>query len=89
MSVHCQYNNFMAKVFKNGNSLAVVVPQVYAHQLNISSGSTVLWKQKDEGLLLITENKTKKATEIDPRVIDLIKKISKKYTQVWQDLAKL
>ena len=79
----------MRKVFKNGNSLAVTVPTSYAHQLSIRDGSKVEWKQTDEGLLLIHQKKAKKPTEIDPEVAKLIKKISKKYAQVWQDLAKV
>ncbi len=79
----------MGKVFKNGNSLAVTVPKIYAHQLRIQHGSQVTWKETEQGLLLVSENKTKKATEIDPKVAELIDKISKKYTLVWQDLSKV
>ena len=79
----------MRKVFKNGNSLAVTVPKSYAHQLSIRGGSEVEWKETPEGLLLVHEKRAKKPTEIDPEVAKLIKKISKKYSQVWQDLAKV
>ena len=79
----------MRKVFKNGNSLAITVPKEYAHQLNIKHGSNVSWKQIEEGLLLVSEEPQKKPTQIDPEVASLIKKISKKYSQVWQDLAKI
>jgi len=79
----------MRKVFKNGNSLAVTVPKAYAHQLSIRDGSRIEWKNTDEGLLLVHEKKGKKPTEIDPKVAKLIKKISKKYSQVWQDLARI
>lgn len=79
----------MARVYKNGNALVVSVPKVYAHDLNITHGSSVNWKKTDEGLLLVAEKIAKKATEIDPEVAKLIDKISKKYKQVWQDLAKV
>lgn len=79
----------MRKVFKNGNSLAVTVPKTYAHQLSIRNGSQVEWRQTTEGLLLVHETRAKKPIEIDPEVAKLIKKISKKYSQVWQDLAKV
>lgn len=79
----------MRKVFKNGNSLAVTVPKAYAHQLSIRDGSQIDWKQTEDGLLLMHEKRAKKPTEIDPEVAKLIKKISKKYSQVWQDLAKI
>lgn len=80
----------MRKVFKNGNSLAVTVPKAYAHQLRIRDGSKVEWKQTNEGLVLIHQKKsTKNPTDIDPEVAKLIKKISKKYAKVWQDLAKV
>lgn len=79
----------MRKVFKNGNSLAVTVPKTYAHQLSIRRGSEVEWKQTEEGLLLTTKRVGKKPTEIDPEVARLIKKLSKKYAGVWQDLAKV
>lgn len=79
----------MRKVFKNGNSLAVTVPKAYAHQLSIRDGSTIEWKNTDEGLLLIHEKKTRKPTDINPEVAKIIKKLSQKYTGVWQDLAKL
>lgn len=79
----------MRKVFKNGNSLAITVPKTYAHQLSIRAGSKVEWKPTEEGLLLVHEEKTKKPTEIDPKVARLIKKLSKKYAGVWQDLARV
>lgn len=79
----------MRKVFKNGNSLAVTVPKTYAHDLNIRRGSTVEWRQTEEGLLLTTKRADKRPTEIDPEVARLIKKLSKKYAGVWQDLAKV
>lgn len=79
----------MGKVFKNGNSLAVTVPKVYAHQLSIRDGSKIEWEKVDQGLLLTHEKRNRPASEIDPEVARLIKKISKKYTQVWQDLAEL
>ncbi|MBI2596008.1 AbrB/MazE/SpoVT family DNA-binding domain-containing protein [Candidatus Daviesbacteria bacterium] len=79
----------MGKVFKNGNSIAVTIPKVYAHQLNIRPGSPVEWKKSSSGLTLVPEKTLKPSTEIDPEVARLIKKISTKYTQVWQDLAKL
>ena len=79
----------MGKVFKNGNSLAVTVPKTYAHQLSIRSGSEVHWQETTDGLLLIHERKTRKPTEIDPKVAELIDKIDKKYTQVWDDLSKV
>ena len=79
----------MRKVFKNGNSLAVTVPKTYAHELSITRGTEVEWEKRDEGLLLTTKRSGKKPTEIDPEVAKLIKKLSKKYSGVWQDLAKV
>lgn len=79
----------MRKVFRNGNSLAVTVPKTYAHQLSIRDGSQVEWKQTNEGLLLVHEKRTKKPTDIDPEVVKIIKKLSKKYAGVWQDLARV
>lgn len=78
----------MQTVFKNGNSLAVTVPKVYANELSIEAGTDVSWKKTEEGLLLTT-SKIRKPTEIDPEVVKLIKKISKKYAQVWEDLSKV
>ncbi len=89
LSVHLWYNINMRKVFKNGNSLAVTVPKAYAHDLSLTTGSNVDWKKTEEGLLLVSQNRAKKAAQIDPEVAKLIKKISKKYTQVWQDLSKV
>lgn len=80
----------MRKVFKNGNSLAVTVPKSYAHQLSIRDGSKIEWKETNEGLLLVHEQKTaKRPSEIDPEVAKLIKKLSKKYSGVWQDLSRV
>ncbi|HCB23401.1 hypothetical protein A3B42_00285 [Candidatus Daviesbacteria bacterium RIFCSPLOWO2_01_FULL_38_10] len=79
----------MRKVFKNGNSLAVTVPKVYAHQLSIRDGSKVEWRKIEEGLILITERTGKKPNEIDPAVVKLINKLSKKYAGVWQDLSRV
>lgn len=78
----------MQTVFKNGNSLAVTVPKMYARDLEIGAGTNVSWKKTSQGLLLTT-SQTKKATEIDPEVAKLIKKISKKYAQVWEDLSRV
>ncbi|MBI2019620.1 AbrB/MazE/SpoVT family DNA-binding domain-containing protein [Candidatus Daviesbacteria bacterium] len=79
----------MRKVFKNGNSLAVTVPKAYAHQLSIKAGSQVEWKPAEEGILLTTKRTGKKPTDIDPQVAKIIKKLSKKYAGVWQDLARV
>lgn len=79
----------MGKVFKNGNSLAVTVPKSYAHQLSIKEGSEVRWEKTKQGLSLITETQIKNPTQIDPEVAKLVKKLSRKYTQVWQDLSRL
>lgn len=80
----------MGKVFKNGHSLAVTVPKSYAHQLSIRDGSKIVWKETDEGLLLVHEQRVaKKPSAIDPEVAKLIKKLSKKYSGVWQDLSKI
>lgn len=79
----------MRKVFKNGNSLAVTVPKAYAHQLSIRSGSEVEWKPTEEGILLTTKRTGKKPIDIDPEVAKIIKKLSKKYAGVWQDLARV
>lgn len=78
----------MQTVFKNGNSLAVTVPKVYANELNMEAGTDVEWKKTNDGLLLST-SQVRKPTEIDPEVAKLIKKISKKYAQVWGDLSKV
>lgn len=78
----------MQTVFKNGNSLAVTVPKPYANELNIEAGTNVAWEKTNKGLLLTT-TQPKKPTEIDPEVAKLIKKISKKYAQVWEDLSKV
>ncbi len=77
----------MGKVFKNGNSLAVTVPKTYAHELSIRDGSQIEWRKTEEGMFLSTSRTGKKPTEIDPEVAKLIKKLSKKYSGVWQDLS--
>lgn len=80
----------MQKVFVNGNSLAVTVPKVFADQLNIKTGTPIQWEITDKGLLLYTPQKASKSpTTVDPKVAKLIGKLSKKYSQVWQELAKL
>lgn len=79
----------MPKVFKNGNSLAVTVPKVYAHDLHIRDGSEINWARTEAGLLLSHNKPTKKATDIDPEVTKLIDEIDKKYSGVWEDLSKI
>lgn len=80
----------MQKVFVNGNSLAVTVPKGFADQLDIKSGTPIQWEKTDKGLLLYTPQKTAKSpTTVDPKVLKLIEKLSQKYSQVWQELAKL
>jgi len=90
MSAQCQYNINMQKVFVNGNSLAVTVPKVFANQLDIKSGTLIEWEKTGKGLLLYAPQKASKSpTAIDPEILKLIGKLSKKYSQVWQELAKL
>jgi putative addiction module antidote len=80
----------MQKVFVNGNSLAVTVPKAFATQMDIKTGTPIQWEKTNKGLLLYTPQRTSKSpSEIDPKVIKLIEKLSKKYSQVWQELAKL
>lgn len=80
----------MQKAFINGNSLAVTVPKAFADQLNIKTGTPVQWEKTDNGLLLYAPQKAAKSpSSIDPKVAKLIEKLSKKYSQVWQELAKL
>lgn len=78
------------KTIQVGNSVAVTIPKIFADQLDIKSGTPVQWEKTNQGLLLYTPQKsTKSPTTIDPKVLKLIDKISKKYSQVWQELAKL
>lgn len=79
----------MQKVFKNGNSLAVTIPKTYAHEINITKGSTVEWEKTEQGLFLKTQKPAKQAQHIDPEVVKLISRLSKKYSQVWEELAKI
>ena len=79
----------MGKVFRNGNSLVVTLPKAYAHQLSIRSGASIEWEKNRKGLLLTAKRVERKPSEIDPEVARLIKKISKKYAGVWQDLSKV
>jgi len=79
----------MRKVFKNGNSLAVTVPKAYAHQLSIRDGSQIEWRKAEDSLILTTKRAGRKPAEIDPEVAKLIKKLSKKYSGVWQDLSRV
>ena len=79
----------MPKVFKNGNSLAVTVPKIYAHDLRIRDGSQINWQKTEQGLLLIHEKRARKPTDIDPEVVKLIDKITQKYSGVWEDLSKV
>lgn len=79
----------MRKVFKNGNSLAVTVPKSYAHQLSIRDGSQIEWTKTEDSLILTTKRAGRKPSEVDPEVARLIKKLSKKYAGVWQDLARV
>lgn len=79
----------MRKVFRNGNSLAVTVPKEYANKHKIQEGSLIDWNESEQGLVLSVEEDAKPATLIDPEVAKLIQKISKKYSLVWQELAKL
>lgn len=80
----------MQKVFVNGNSLTVTIPKPFADSLNIKSGAQIDWEKTDKGLLLFVPQKSaRKAIEVDPEVAKLIKKLSKKYSSVWQELASL
>ncbi|MBI2022750.1 AbrB/MazE/SpoVT family DNA-binding domain-containing protein [Candidatus Daviesbacteria bacterium] len=77
----------MGKVFKNGNSLAVTVPKVYAHDLNISHGSTVEWVKTDQGLLLKSEN-SKFSGAVTPEFAKLVEEIINEHEDVLKELAK-
>lgn len=78
------------KIIKVGNSLATTVPKSLADQLNIKSGTPVAWEKTGKGLLLYIPEKVDKSPQsVDPEVLKLIDKISKKYSKAWQELAKL
>ena len=78
------------KAIQVGNSIAVTIPKIFANQLDIKSGTPIQWEKTNQGLMLYTPQKAAKSpTTIDPKVQKLIEKISKKYSQVWQELAKL
>lgn len=40
-------------------------------------------------VIIYNMNKNENKTKVDPQVARLIKKLSKKYAKVWQDLAKI
>ena len=78
------------KTIQVGNSIAVTLPKVFANALNIKAGTPVQWEKTEKGLLLYTPQvSTKSPSTIDPKVAKLIDQISKKYSQVWAELAKL
>ncbi len=77
------------KLYKNGNSIAVTVPKEYLQKLGLRDGSRVMWEMTKKGPLLTVEQAKRKASDINPKVARLIEKISKKYSQVWHDLAKI
>lgn len=77
----------MGKVFKNGNSLAVTVPKVYAHQLSIRSGSEVEWKKTSQGLTLIPQKKTK-AVGVDLKFAKMVDEFIDEHKDVLQELSK-
>ncbi len=78
------------KMIRVGNSLAATIPKVYIDELNYKVGTPLKWEKTDNGLLLYTPQKAAKSpSSIDPKVAKLIEKLSKKYSQVWQELSKL
>lgn len=76
----------MAKVFRNGNSLAVVVPKAYAHNVNIRAGSSVEWKKQGKKLLLVPEKKNL-ATDVDKKFAKMVDEFITEHKDVLQELS--
>ncbi len=77
------------KIIQIGNSMGITIPSAYIKEFSLREGTRVEWEKTDRGLTLLPQKKMKARSEIDPKVARLIEKISKKYTQVWHDLAKV
>lgn len=77
----------MGKVFKNGHSLAVTVPKIFAHQLNIKSGSEIEWKKTNSGLLFSTALKVKNKG-IDQKFAKIVEEFIDEHEDVLKELAK-
>ncbi len=78
----------MQKVFKNGNSLAVTVPKVYAQELNIEPGSSVAWKKSKGGLLLKSAKKRALPEGITPEFVKMVNEFMDEHDDVLRELAK-
>lgn len=52
------YNNFMLtqKLYKNGNSIAMTIPQDLLKELNLNAGSEVVVKKRGEELIVVSKN---------------------------------
>ena len=78
----------MQKVFKNGNSLAVTIPKVYANELSIEPSSPVVWKKTKAGLLLKSAKKNSLPDGITPEFVKLVNEFMEEHNDVLRELAK-
>lgn len=78
----------MGKVFRNGNSLAVTLPKTYAHQLNITQGSTVVWDKSSRGLSLQAQPQKKvKAPGVDQKFAKMVDEFIIEHEDVLKELS--
>jgi putative addiction module antidote len=77
----------MPKVFRNGNSLVVSVPQVYAHQLSIQDGSEVDWEKTEQGLMLKIQKKDTSTKDVDARFAKMVEEFMDEHKDVLEELS--
>lgn len=86
-SVLCQYNHTMIiqKVYRNGNSLAMTIPQQFSQDLDLHEGSEII-VEKEEDILLIKTKRKALASDVDVHFMKMLDSFIKDHEDVLRNL---
>lgn len=74
------------KIFKNGNSVAVVIPKQYLKELHLRDGSEVVVEKKEQSLV-IRSKKQELASDVDPKFMKMVDEFIQDHKDVLTELA--
>lgn len=73
-------------IYKNGNSLAVTIPQQYLKELDLKEGSEIV-VEKENDTIRITPKKKVLAPDVDAKFMKMVDLFIKEHEDVLRELA--
>ncbi|HEV2339222.1 MAG TPA: AbrB/MazE/SpoVT family DNA-binding domain-containing protein [Patescibacteria group bacterium] len=74
------------KIYKNGNSLAITIPQQYLKELNLQEGSEIV-VEKENDTLRIAPKKKILAPDVDTKFMKMVDSFISDHEDVLRELA--